>query len=49
MPSSHKRDQAIRLAGEQLQGALLVSLLRRFAERDQDRDPSESMYRTPRA
>ena len=34
-----QRDQAIRLPGEQLQSALLVSLVGTAAESDEDRDP----------
>ena len=42
-----QRDQAVGLAGQQLQSALLVSLPRGLAERDQDRDPAEEHVQDP--
>ena len=41
MPSSQSETRPCGWYGKQLQGALLVSLLRGLAERDQDRDPAD--------
>ena len=42
-----QRDQAVGLAGQQLQGALLVRLVRALAERNQDRDPADEDVEDP--